>query len=121
MFFHSPEFILIFLPLSVFGYYLIGKLPSYNRFRIWYLALISLGFYFLLGLEFFITLAVSLVGNFLMANILQYSVDHKQDMLSKLALSLGIMFNLSLLGYFKYRNFFLEIILPASFDSSLVV
>jgi D-alanyl-lipoteichoic acid acyltransferase DltB (MBOAT superfamily) len=98
--FNSYEFLLFFLPASIAGYFF------FNRFRagnIWLVAC-SLFFYAWWRVEFLPLLIASIAVNFLVGR----SIVHRAAMglPTRALLAGGIAFNLLLLGYFKYANFF---------------
>ena len=98
MLFNSYEFLLVFLPLTVVGYFVIARASALaaNVF----LAAASIAFYAWWRLDFVWILAASIVVNFLVGRRL--SRGHARPLLVA-----GIVFNLALLGYFKYADFFI--------------
>lgn len=100
MLFNSHLFIFIFLPIVFAGYFfLTSTAPAYVS-RTW-LAASSLFFYGFWNPSYLLLVLISITINFLLG---RYLILHK----SKLLLSAGIMFNLILLGYFKYTDFFIS-------------
>ena len=109
MLFNSYEFIFAFLPITLFGMFLMGRFAT-RRGAIAWLILCSVVFY---GLWNPLSLAIILpsIGvNYLLARwMLQHmATAGPQSRKASWALILGIVFNLCFLGYFKYKNFFLE-------------
>lgn len=106
MLFNSYLFIILFLPITIFGYYLLGthKINGDKYSKIW-LVLASLIFYGHWNISFLPIIIGSICFNFIIVeNILQASNKlHK-----KVFFQIGLFFNLGLLGYFKYKNFFFE-------------
>jgi alginate O-acetyltransferase complex protein AlgI len=104
MLFNSFSF-LIFLPLVVFGYYV---LPS--RLRVWWLLLASCYFYMAFVPVYIVVLAALIVVDYSLAFKIQDSPN------KKFYLVLGIFSNLALLFVFKYFTFFtgvtLSLLLP---------
>ena len=97
MLFCSYVFILLFLPLTVIGYFV------FNRFNtVWargYLLLASLVFYGYFNIAYLILLAGSLLFNYFWGCILYRNKN-------KILLGCGIAANILLLGYCKYYDFF---------------
>lgn len=107
MLFNSPEFILMFLPVTLVIFFTLGRL-GYNRAAI--AALVAASFFFyswwnplLLSLLIFSILFNYLLG-YALSKPLQIPVS------KRFLLILGITVNLGLLGYFKYANFFISTI-----------
>lgn len=99
MLFNSGIFLKAFLPLVILFSLLIQK--HFARLLPWFLIAISLLFYAWWKPSYLIILICSAGINFLLGRLI-----HKND--SKFLLGLGILFNLSLLGYFKYLGWIME-------------
>ncbi len=104
MLFNSYAFILAFLPLVVLGYFAIARYSAFGANA--FLAAASVFFYAWWKLDFVWILLGSVVVNFVVGHRL--SRDAARGHAGKAALAVGIAFNLGLLGYFKYADFFLE-------------
>ena len=102
MLFNSYAFIFVFLPIAFAGYYLIAK-KSHAGAIIW-LAFVSLFFY---GYWSLYSLPI-LVGSVFTNYWFGLQVSNQQSKHRKLMLVLALTFNLSLLAYFKYANFFID-------------
>ncbi|CCQ75478.1 MBOAT family protein [Magnetospira sp. QH-2] len=100
MLFSSQTFLVVFLPALVLGTILLGRLGS-RKLVAWYLLLASLIFYGWWEPRYLLLIAVSIYVNFAIGKKL-----HAKP--SKLFVGAGIVFNLAILGYFKYANFFLD-------------
>lgn len=107
MVFNSYEFLAVFLPLAFIAVAITHKLLGWKG-AFTMLAVASLAFYANWGVEFFGILVVSLVSNYVLGNIIIRSKDNKLQ--SRALLSIGIFANLAGLGYFKYTNFFIDIV-----------
>ncbi|MBK5966113.1 membrane-bound O-acyltransferase family protein [Thiocystis minor] len=115
MIFSSPEFILIFLPISFFGYFLLNHYRMVPAAKIWLVAM-SFFFYGYWNIAYLPLLIGSILFNFGVGTVLATdpSMAHKgistlQPKLSRTTLlTFGIAANLGLLGYYKYANFFLD-------------
>lgn len=109
MLFSSIEFLYYFLPILLICYYIANK-----QYRNYILLVFSLFFYGF-GEPIYIGLMVTVVFiNYLLGLLLGIG-KYK-----KLWVGLSVVFNLSVLGYFKYANFFIENI-NGVFDMSLSV
>jgi alginate O-acetyltransferase complex protein AlgI len=101
--FNSYEFLLVFLPAVVAGYFLIARLSAFGANA--FLAGASVFFYAWWRLDFVLILAASVVVNYLVGHRL--SRDAAAGRNGKAVLAIGIAFNLLLLGYYKYADFFI--------------
>lgn len=99
--FNTYQFVLLFLPLTVAGYFLLNRL-SFRAGQFFLLAA-NLVFYAQAGAKCAAILALSLAVNY----GLSLALRRKSGRARKAVLVLGILFNAGLLFYFKYYNFFL--------------
>jgi alginate O-acetyltransferase complex protein AlgI len=100
--FNSFPFIFIFLPsVVIIQYWLIKKQISYKH--IW-IIIISFFFYCSFNFQSVYFLILSIIINFIIGNGILNSGDKKR----RLLLITGLIINISLLGFFKYLNFFFE-------------
>ena len=93
MLFSSPIFLFIFLPICLFVYYLSPK-----KFKNFTLLCFSLFFYTWGEQELVVLILISAIIDYSCGIIISKG-------LRKLGLTLSILFNLSILFYFKYSNF----------------
>lgn len=129
MLFNSYIFILFFLPVSLIGYFLLNQYVYGERGQagLLWLFLMSLWFY---GYEepiYLILILSSILVNFFLtrqmtgrkkkcnenASKIELLGKGQADGIQKLLLITGLIFNLGLLFYFKYYNFFLDNIYSA--------
>jgi alginate O-acetyltransferase complex protein AlgI len=109
MLFNSIEFLFVFLPLALVGFYSFGAMS--RAWAIRWLILISLVFYAWWRPINVLIIAPSIVVNFILAKILmQLRLDDGQRArrLSKIVLIAGLTFNVVWLGIFKYTDFVLS-------------
>ncbi len=99
MLFNSYIFIFAFLPITFLGYFLLNRLNLINISK-YFLLSSSLFFYAYFDIKYLPILIISMVFNFYFGKIL----SNKK---SKTYLTLGILFNVALLSYFKYMDFFI--------------
>ncbi|MFJ7977687.1 MBOAT family O-acyltransferase [Peribacillus sp. NPDC096379] len=111
MIFNSFEFIFLFLPIVFLGYFILNKI-SFTFAKVW-LFLSSLFFYGWWNPIYLPLLLFSLVVNYIIGTILG---KVKHPLKKKILLTIGILFNVCLLGYFKYYDFFITNI-NAAFDT----
>ncbi len=104
MLFNSYVFIFAFLPVTLAGYFLLGALNQ-TRFAKMWLAAASLFFYGWWNPAFLLLLGASILVNFWFGgNILkQYRLGNRHASTS--LMTIGVVFNLALLAYFKYAGF----------------
>ena len=105
MLFNSFEFILLFLPIVVAGYYLLNRAAPSAAPALWLVAA-SLFFYSWWRAEYLPLLLYSIIGNYALGLFLGQL--HKESRRRKWILGFGIVANLSLLGYYKYVNLFID-------------
>jgi len=99
--FNSYEFVLLFMPVTVAGYYLLNRISSAAG-KLWLIAA-SVIFYLYAGLPVALGLAVSIVMNYIFALYLS-----KAHVGRKMLLALAIALNAASLLYFKYHDFFID-------------
>lgn len=111
--FNSYDFIFLFLPLTLVGYFLLAKYRLTNLATTW-LVFASLAFYSYWDIRYLPLLVISILFNFTAGsfieknrrgggNFFQFNALHSKNILIA-----AIIVNLCLLGYFKYTRFFLE-------------
>jgi alginate O-acetyltransferase complex protein AlgI len=117
--FNSYEFLLFYLPVVTVGYFLAHRLDSRHRgndesvrgndrrYKLANLWLVAASFFFYAWwrAEYLWLLAVSIVVNFTVGRAIVSRWAQQRP--TKALLAAGIAFNLLLLGYFKYANFFI--------------
>ncbi|MCK5696848.1 MAG: MBOAT family protein [Gammaproteobacteria bacterium] len=106
MLFNSPLYIFLFLPLTVVFYFILNHFLSHRSAKL-FLIFASLFFYAYWDYHYLMLITASIIINYSLAYfiIMHASQQHHSK---KLVLIIGIIFNLSLLGFFKYTNFFIE-------------
>lgn len=102
MLFNSHIFIFVFLPIVFLGFYGIAR-ASRTLAALW-LTLASLFFYGWWDVRYVGLLLGSIVFNYGAGYLIGHNFLHR----AKLLLIGAIVFDLVLLGYFKYTNFFIE-------------
>lgn len=112
MLFNSPVYLFLFLPCTAAIYFLLNRFRFIPAATAW-LVLASLFFYRYWNASYLLILITSILINFSLGTMLRqtgkkdrstrrYRVTHQAVLFS------GVVFNLALLGYYKYADFFLE-------------
>lgn len=105
MLFNSYEFIFLFLPITLILYFLLNKYGKNRLAKAW-LVIASLYFYSYFNRMYLILIGISIGVNFIVGRRLS---DDKTNILERrLLLIFGVVFNLGILGYFKYYDFFIS-------------
>lgn len=102
MLFNSSVFIFVLLPIALIGWYVINHFKFYKSANA-FLAAVSLWFYGYFNPVYLILILGSILVN--------YSISFLMDKFpknTKKLLIAGLVFNIGLLGYFKYYDFFIE-------------
>lgn len=102
MVFASYEFLFKFLPTAIILYFIIGKLFTIKSQHL-FLVLASLFFYGYFNVSYLWIILISIIVNYSISNFIEANKSYRKSIFI-----LGLVFNLSLLGYFKYYNFFID-------------
>jgi len=107
MLFNSYEFIFIFLPITFFIYFYLNhkRLTEASK---GFLVFSSLFFYSWWNIAYLPLILVSMLFNYVVGTHLSHQKPIPKGYSYRGLLIVGVIFNLSLLGYFKYSDFFLE-------------
>ncbi len=98
MLFNSIEFLLIFLPLTLAVYLRISS----ARVALAWLCFASLFFYGYWNPVYLLLIVGSVLANYSFGRLIKNATDPRRHWMA----AAGVAFNLALLGYFKYANFF---------------
>ncbi len=101
MSFNSIIFVLLFLPVSVIGYYVLALTPLY-RLRLPFLILMTLLFYGRAQLSYVPLLLGSIIANYLIAVMIARNLAHERA--KRALLALGIIANTGVLLGLKYLS-----------------
>ncbi len=107
MMFHSPVFILGFLPVCLAGFFALGRCLGTTGALAWLIAA-SLVFYGWWNPVFLPLLIGSVLVNYTLAWTIRRSARPRAWMAA------GVALNLAVLGWFKYADFLLHIAVPAA-------
>lgn len=103
MLFNSAEYLFLFLPVVLIVFILLSRRNS-TESQIGWLILVSLYFYGSWNPVYLLLILASIVCNFSIGRMLASTPKGGRQKW----LLLGVVFNLGLLGYFKYAGFFIE-------------
>jgi alginate O-acetyltransferase complex protein AlgI len=106
MLFNSYIFIFVFLPLTFIVFRGLQNAKRFDAAMAW-LAIASLAFYGWWSLNGLLLLLILMAWNYVLVAAL-LRVPTSRVLIRKTLLAIGITANLTVLGYFKYANFFLE-------------
>jgi len=107
MLFNSYEFIFVFLPISFFVYFYLNSKRVVTAAKVW-LVFTSLFFYSWWNIWFLPLIITSVFFNFALAKLIGSEININKYFSKKIMLLAGLIFNISLLGYFKYADFFIS-------------
>lgn len=106
MIFSSYEFVFLFLPITLIIYFSLSKMKN-TKYQHIFLVLASLYFYGYFNCSYLILIISSIVLNYLIAiGMVKHNSNNK--IIKKLLFVVGIIFNVGLLGFFKYYDFFVS-------------
>ncbi len=105
MLFNSYVFMLAFLPVTLIGYFLLGRLPARVELNKLFLVLASFVFYGYNNPSYVPIIVLSILVNYALSQMMLRS-DKKAVRLPLMLL--GLTLNLGVLFYFKYYDFFVE-------------
>lgn len=106
MLFNSFEYILLFLPVTFFIYFFLNQKRLTVASR-GFLVCASLFFYSWWNPIYLPLILLSVLFNYVIGSSLSKEKEHKK-VNAKTLLTIGIMANVGLLGYFKYADFFIS-------------
>ena len=110
MLFNSYIFIFVFLPLAIGSYYGLHKLKKPVLAKV-SLILMSFWFYGYFNPSYLWIMCSSILVNYLLSQLLQRKwlfAPERISLLKKTLLGIGLIFNLGLIFYFKYYDFFVD-------------
>lgn len=104
MLFNSYIFILLFLPITLLGYFGLNK---FNKFKLSkaFLVIMSLVFYSYFNYSYLFIILTSIVFNYIFSRLMR---SFRENPLKKIVFIFSIAFNVGILFYFKYFDFFIS-------------
>ncbi len=106
MLFNSYEFIFVFLPITFFIYFFLNRRRFIVLSKCWLVGA-SLFFYSWWNIIYLPLIIFSIIFNYIIGSSINRNKHESHDR-KKFHLVVGIIGNLSLLGYFKYADFFIN-------------
>jgi D-alanyl-lipoteichoic acid acyltransferase DltB (MBOAT superfamily) len=106
MLFNSYEFIFAFLPITFFVYFYLNS-KRLTQASKGFLVFASLFFYSWWNVAYLPLILGSMLFNYVLGNSLSNEQEHNR-VSKKVLLSIGVVANVLLLGYFKYADFFIQ-------------
>ncbi len=103
MLFTTLAFALVYLPLVLCGFFLLGR--HSRKLAAWWLFAASVFFYGYWMPRFTLLLLASIAVNYAVGRAIGLAAERGQARRLMIA---GVVFNLALLSYFKYANFFVD-------------
>lgn len=103
MLFNSYVFVLFFLPVCLLGYFGLNRLRRYQLSQL-FLLLMSLWFYGYFNPGYLLIILASIVINYTFNLLFQ---KLQQPLWRKITLTAALVFNIGILFYFKYFDFFM--------------
>ncbi|SVD63216.1 uncharacterized protein METZ01_LOCUS416070, partial [marine metagenome] len=88
------------MPIVILGFFIFQKIKNQSISILWLISS-SLFFYGWWNTKYLILIIISVLTNFALGLIIERTR-------SKVFLILGLLFNIALIGYFKYANFFVD-------------
>ena len=108
MLFNSYEFIFAFLPISFFVYFYLNNKRLTTASKGW-LVFASLFFYSWWNIIYLPLILLSILFNYVITTtMIEFDESKKKYFSKKSLLQIGLLFNIGLLVYFKYMDFFIS-------------
>ncbi|RAS52424.1 D-alanyl-lipoteichoic acid acyltransferase DltB (MBOAT superfamily) [Vibrio diazotrophicus] len=115
MLFNTPQFIFAFLPIVFIVYFILNNINYAVVAKAW-LVISSLFFYSYWNENYLVLFLFSLLANYSFGSLLNNNRNSRHNKkYRKSILFAGVLFNITLLGYYKYFNFIIENINELSF------
>ncbi len=106
MLFNSYQFIWLFLPIALAGFFIAARF-RHEAAAAW-LALCSLFFYGYWDVHYVPLLLLSITVNYHIGKQISHHIEKQSMQPAKIWLIIGLVFDLGLLAHYKYTNFFLD-------------
>lgn len=123
MLFNSYIFLFLFLPITLLGYYGLNRLQKYEASKAW-LTIMSLWFYGYFNPSYLLIILASIAANYTIYRCMKRAIAKENTVrrknLTKAVLAVGLLFNIGLIFYYKYFDFFIEN-MNAAFQTDFVL
>lgn len=108
MLFNSYVFLLLFFPLTLIGYYVLKHFKQATLMKVWLIGM-SLWFYGYFNPWYLLIIISSIIVNYGLCILMnKVASGEEKKKLRKLIMIIGIVFNVGILFYYKYFNFFID-------------
>ena len=107
MLFNSYIFVLLFLPLCILGYFGLNGLGRYKLAQVYLLGM-SFWFYGYASPQYLLVIIASIAANFSFYCALNRFSLTNNVKVRKFILGTALLFNIGVLFYFKYTDFFID-------------
>jgi len=108
MLFNSYIFIFLFLPIAFFVYFYLNSKRLTTASKAW-LVFTSLFFYSWWNISYLPLILISILFNYsITSTMIEYDEKKKKYFSKKALLQIALVFNIGLLAYFKYMDFFIS-------------
>lgn len=101
MLFNSYVFVLCFLPICIIGYFILNRVKQ-RKLAQFFLLMMSLWFYVFFDFHYLLIIIFSIVVNYCIYQLVLKGINRH------ILLALALLFNLGMLFYFKYFDFFAQ-------------
>ena len=109
MVFSSATFLIIFLPVTMILYYLLGVLITKNTaVKNSILLIASLIFYAWGEPVYIILMLISILFNYVIGRDIDLAKENEEDKRAKTLFICAVVFNIAVLGFFKYADFVVQ-------------
>ena len=113
MLFNSSEFIFLFLPATLLGFFLIASIAQARASVLWLVAA-SLIYYGWWNPAYLILVGGSMLFNYVLGQNIVLLNRQDRNARARWLTGAGVVVNLALIGYFKYANFFVDTVNAAT-------
>lgn len=108
MLFNSYVFLFLFFPITLLGYYILKSLKLAVPMKLWLIGM-SLWFYGYFNPWYLFIIIGSILVNYGLCKLMdRFASTEEKKGLRKAIMVLGIVFNVGILFYYKYFNFFID-------------
>lgn len=108
MVFSSSTFLILFMPVTVILYYLLGSVTKNINVKNVILLIASLVFYAWGEPVYIILMIISILFNFVIGKDIDHARETGNEAMAKRKFILSIVFNIAVLGFFKYFGFLVD-------------
>ncbi len=107
MLFNTDDFIFLFLPGTLIGFFLLSQIAHHRASLLW-LVVCSLFYYGWWNPMYVFLVGGSMVFNYTIGQYIVSVLEAGKDRRAQVLMLVGVAINLALIAYFKYANFFVD-------------